>query len=584
MKVFQDSTLRFKIVAIGIVLPSVLLGVLFVLYYHNTHEHSIESYVEKARSICLTAESTRQEMEDKWDMGLFTAEQLRGWADEQDLERILAAVPVVSAWNAAMRKAQEGNYEFRVPKFQPRNPKNEPDELEARALHAMESENLTEYYEIDKSINSVRYFRPIRLTETCMICHGDPKTSNELWGNDKGLDPTGVKMENWKVGDMTGAFEVVQSLDEADAMLQASLYKAAAMVLMGLLAMGFIFYLCILFWVDKPIERICQTLFQGSSEVHSASDQVSSASQTLADGATSQAAGLEEASASINEMSSMTQQNADNASQADSLAKHTRQIANTGNDSMGKMKDAIREIQKSSDETAKIIKVIDEIAFQTNLLALNAAVEAARAGEAGKGFAVVADEVRNLAMRSAEAAKETSNMIQASVQNANTGVSITEEVAQSLNEIIDSVGKTTDLVTEISTACQEQAKGVDQINSAITQMEQITQSNAASAEESASASEELSAQTQTLNEMVTSLVRLVKGSKASISQSTATGAATPPHGMSLSDQSYHQISGQSAPAAPSQVRHPAAAQATAASQSPDQFIPLNDDDFSEFND
>ncbi len=264
--------------------------------------------------------------------------------------------------------------------------------------------------------------------------------------------------------------------------------------------------------ITKPITRIIAGLTEGSEQVTSASGQVSSASQSLAEGATEQAAGLEETSSSLEEMSSMTKQNADNAQQANTLASEARKAADNGTQSMARMNEAIQEIQKSSDETAKIIKVIDEIAFQTNLLALNAAVEAARAGEAGKGFAVVAEEVRNLAMRSAEAAKNTANMIEESVKNSKNGVDIATEVGKVLEDIVVGIGKTTDLVGEIAAASQEQAQGIDQVNTAVAQMDKVTQQNAANAEESASASEELSAQAASMNEVVNELVALVGGS------------------------------------------------------------------------
>jgi methyl-accepting chemotaxis protein len=213
-------------------------------------------------------------------------------------------------------------------------------------------------------------------------------------------------------------------------------------------------------------------------------------------------------------MASMTKQNADNAQQANALSSEARNSATTGTEAVSRMNGAIQQIQKSSDETAKIIKVIDEIAFQTNLLALNAAVEAARAGEAGKGFAVVAEEVRNLAMRSAEAAKNTANMIQESVKNSKNGVDIAAEVTKVLDEIVRNVGKATDLVSEIAAASQEQAQGIDQVNTAVAQMDKVTQQNAANAEESASASEELSAQAASMQEIVAQLVALVGGNKA----------------------------------------------------------------------
>jgi len=294
----------------------------------------------------------------------------------------------------------------------------------------------------------------------------------------------------------------------------------AMMIIMALcgIVLGIILAYFITRSIVKPIGKIIAGLTDGAEQVASAAGQVSSASQSLAEGATEQAAGLEETSSSLEEMSSMTKQNADNAQQASTLASETRKAANNGSEAMGRMSTAIKEIQKSSDETAKIIKVIDEIAFQTNLLALNAAVEAARAGEAGKGFAVVAEEVRNLAMRSAEAAKNTANMIEESVKNAKNGVDIADEVGKVLAEIVQSIGKTTDLIGEIAAASSEQAQGVDQVNTAVAQMDKVTQQNAANAEESASASEELSAQAEQMNSIVQELVNLVGGNSKSQTQ------------------------------------------------------------------
>ena len=263
--------------------------------------------------------------------------------------------------------------------------------------------------------------------------------------------------------------------------------------------------------ITKPINNVIAGLTQGSEQVTAASTQVAQSSQSMAQGASEQASSLEETSASLEEMASMTRQNAENAGQANGLMEETKQIVTRGATAMSRMVAAINDIKKSSDETAKILKTIDEIAFQTNLLALNAAVEAARAGDAGKGFAVVAEEVRNLAQRSAEAAKNTAVLIEGAQHNADNGVVVSNEVAQILNAITDSSRKVAQLISEVSAASQEQSQGIEQINTAVSQMDQVTQSNAANSEEAASASEELSAQARELNDMVGVLTMIVEG-------------------------------------------------------------------------
>jgi methyl-accepting chemotaxis protein len=291
--------------------------------------------------------------------------------------------------------------------------------------------------------------------------------------------------------------------------------SASSNFISGGIIFGLLFSMAIAGFIVKSvtmsIKQVIGALGFSAEQVNASADQVSSASQQLAEGASEQAASLEESSASLEEMASMTRQSADNAGKADNLMRESQTVVQGGVEAMKRMSDAIAKIKTSADETAKIIKTIDEIAFQTNLLALNAAVEAARAGEAGMGFAVVAEEVRNLAQRSAEAAKNTAGLIEGATKNAEAGVHVTSEVAKALSAIQESAGKVATLVAEIAAASKEQAQGIDQVNTAVAEMDKVVQQNAAGAEKSAGASEQLSAQAQELNELVRQLTEIVGG-------------------------------------------------------------------------
>ena len=261
--------------------------------------------------------------------------------------------------------------------------------------------------------------------------------------------------------------------------------------------------------VSKPINQIIVGLSDGAEQVTSASTQVSSSSQQLAEGSSDQAASLEETSSSIEELASMTKQNTDNAQQAKAMMGEVQRIVENVNTNMLNMAEAISNVTKSTEETSKIIKTIDEIAFQTNLLALNAAVEAARAGEAGAGFAVVANEVRNLAVRAAEAAKNTSDLIENTIKGVKHGNELTKLTQDAFKENMEIAVKIGSLVDEIAAASQEQSHGIQQINKAVAEMDKVTQQTAANAEESASASEEMTAQAAQLKSFVRDLTVLI---------------------------------------------------------------------------
>ncbi len=734
MASFKNLGIRWKLLSIsllGLILISVLSA---VQHIRDIRTEAVRAVEEKSKAVVLAAESAREEMTKKLAMGVVKPfEELSG-------EALIEAVPIVTAINVAAKKAEEAGYVFRVPKFQPRNPDNTPDSLEASVLKAMMQGQITEQLIEDE--DNIHYFRAITLTQGCLTCHGDPKGSP---------DPLGGIKEGWKVGQVHGAFHIISSLDKtkttvakarnsiiltsvlvvlligaallyvvhtitnplkkvtdvakaiavgdlnqhvdidqqdevgrladsfrtmtealkdkADAAEQIAggnlavelkvasdkdiLGKSMANMVQSLKEMNAEVgsltqaalegrldtradasrhegdYGKVIGGINELLDAVVAPIQEGAKvlesaagkdltrrvegsykgqlgdlkdninatigaldealtqvggaveQVSAASGQVSSGSQSLAQGASEQASSLEEVSSSLEEMASMTRQNADNANQAKSLSGDARKSAEQGNEAMVRMSESIDRIKSSSDETAKIIKTIDEIAFQTNLLALNAAVEAARAGEAGKGFAVVAEEVRNLAQRSAEAAKNTAAMIEESVSNAKDGVQITEEVAKILAEIFEGSGKVNDLVAEISAAVGEQSQGIELVNNSVAEMDKVTQQNAANSEESASAAEQLNGQAEEMRRMVEEF------------KLTAAGSADAWPGAEVKRKGRHPDFARQAPAAKpkkNRIREMAksgnggdgakAVQAKAAD--PESIIPMDDEDFGDF--
>jgi methyl-accepting chemotaxis protein len=292
----------------------------------------------------------------------------------------------------------------------------------------------------------------------------------------------------------------------------ASLSGATFMVILGVVTaviVGAGASFIIIRKLNAVLRETSTSLTQSALQIASASGQVSSTSQGLAEGASEQAASLEEISSSLEELSSTTKHNAENAANAKTSADEARRVAEHGATEMEKMEQAMAGIRQSSTDISKIIKTIDEIAFQTNILALNAAVEAARAGEAGAGFAVVADEVRSLAQRCAVAARETTEKISDASRRSEEGVVLSGGVTASLREIVEKSREVDRLVAAVSQASREQSSGIEQVNTAVSQMDKVTQANAASAEEAASAAEELNAQSVELRHAATSLADLV---------------------------------------------------------------------------
>ncbi|HEX3043752.1 MAG TPA: methyl-accepting chemotaxis protein [Bacillota bacterium] len=268
--------------------------------------------------------------------------------------------------------------------------------------------------------------------------------------------------------------------------------------------------------ITQPVNSITKNITESTNQVAAAASQLSSSSSQLSAGSAEQASSIEETSATLKQTASMIQLNTEHTKQAAELAKQAKELSDKGNHQMEELMISMAELKKSSAQIAKIIKVIDDIAFQTNILALNAAIEAARAGEAGTGFAVVAEEVRNLAQRSAQAAKDTVAIIESNIESSEQETLIVDLVRKSLADITIQTKKVSELMEEIAAASQEQYQSIEQVNQAITQVEVITQQNSSTAEETAAAAEELNVQSQKMVETARQLMFMNNGEKTSV--------------------------------------------------------------------
>lgn len=420
---------------------------------------------------------------------------------------VLNQVPIFAALMVGADGAKDEGYEFRVFSQNPRNKSNKATATEIEILRQFEMDPKKKEI-VETTSDNVVVYRPVRLSEKngCLTCHGDPKDSP--WGT--GKDILGHTMENWRDGHLHAVFAIVQSKDFIKKAKINGIYTALITSTIGL-TISILVAMLITNASFKNLSSINDQLNKVGRELFNAGTEIQNSSQSLSNAATQAAASIEETSASTEEVSSMIKLNASNSSQAKELANECQKQAQEGQLQVNHLIKSMDEVASSSKKIEEIINVIDDISFQTNLLALNAAVEAARAGEQGKGFAVVAEAVRSLAQRSSVSAKEISVLIKESVEKIQNGYQIAKESGSSLNRIVTAVEKVNVLNTEIANASQEQSTGMEIINRSILELDKVTQTNAASAEETAVYSESLNSQAQKLREQMMSLTETIHG-------------------------------------------------------------------------
>lgn len=524
----SDVSIKWKIMLIALAGPVIIAAILAWQRVDDIRDSATENIIDKSKAIVLMAEATRNQMARKLDLGLIKP------FEDIPPDKVVEAVPVVTAMQTAAVNAEQAGYTFRVPKVSPRNPANTPTEEELGYLNEIKGKNLQELV-IHKK-NEIRYIKPIKLTQDCMFCHGDPRGK---------IDPTGGTMEGWKVGEIHGAFEIITSLDETNAQVTRAKLGVAGWTLSILAFIAGAVWLLMQGNVIRPLGRASaylgtiaqgdlsaqikaegkdefgqivsnidsmseklremiakissssETLFDASERFSLASADITKGTRELNDRSTSVAAAAEEMSSNMNSVAAATEEASTNialvANSTEDMASTIREISKNTEQTQTITAQAVKQSESAShrvDELGnaatkigKVTEAITEISEQTNLLALNATIEAARAGEAGKGFAVVANEIKDLARQTADATLEIKNQINGIQTQTSATVTEIQEIAKVIRDIDEIVVMVASAVEEQNVTTNEIADNISQATIGIQEVtENVTQSSAVSDE------------------------------------------------------------------------------------------------------